>query len=122
MASGEVARKDKGTFLSLPERPVEQAPGRFPGLGFLLLAAPSRQPEADSGLIAAFVAITVAGPPRVCTGVPCHLEPRTDRDNNYNVIKNLSRTFFEISFGGYRDAKSTRLNASLSSMSAPRLS
>ena len=74
-----------------------------------------------SGLFTAFVAITVAGPPRDCTGVPCHLEPRTDRDGNYNLNQYLSRTFFEISFGGYRDAKSTRLNASFSSMSAPRL-
>jgi hypothetical protein len=76
----------------------------------------------DSGLITAFVAITVAGPPRDCTGVPCHLEPLTDRDKNYNVNENLSRTFFEISVRGYRDAKRTKLNASLSSMSAPRLS
>ena len=69
----------------------------------------------DSGSITAFVAITVAGPPRDFTGVPWHLEPRTDRDKKYNVKENLSRTF-------YRDAKRTRLNASFSSMSAPRLS
>jgi len=42
MASGKAAKKDKHTFLSLPERLVELATGRFPGLGFRLLAAPSR--------------------------------------------------------------------------------
>jgi hypothetical protein len=45
-------------------------------------------------LFTAFVAITVAGPPRDYTGVPCHLEPLTDREENYNVKENLSRTFF----------------------------
>ncbi len=34
---------------------------RSPGLGFNLLAAPSHEPKAHSGLLAAFVAITVAG-------------------------------------------------------------
>jgi hypothetical protein len=40
MASAEFG-KDIETFLSSPERPVKDALGRFPGLGFYLLAAPS---------------------------------------------------------------------------------
>ena len=35
-------RENSETFLSLPERPVEAALGRSPGLGLNLLAAPSR--------------------------------------------------------------------------------
>jgi len=63
-------------------------------------AFPSFDLSQDSGLITAFVAITVAGPPRDCTGVPCHLEPLTDRNENYNLNQYLSRSFFEISFSG----------------------
>jgi hypothetical protein len=44
--------------------------GRSPGLGFVLLAAPSREPRAHSDFVAAFVAVTVAGPRRICTGLP----------------------------------------------------
>src|SRR5215510_10520190 len=65
--------------------------GRFPGLGFVLLAAPSHPNFQGSGLIAAFVAITVAGPRRLCTGLP--FEPRavTCERAKYNERVILSR-------------------------------
>jgi len=51
---------------------LKNALGRFPGLGFNLLAAPSRPSTKLRTVtcVAAFVAITVAGPRRIFTGLP----------------------------------------------------
>jgi hypothetical protein len=54
VASSVYWGKIKKTFLSLPERRAENALGRFPGLGFNLLAAPSHQLLANSDLRCGF--------------------------------------------------------------------
>jgi hypothetical protein len=72
VASSVYWGKIEKTFLSLPERRAENALGRFPGLGFNLLAAPSHPSTQLRTVtcVAAFVAITVAGPRRIFTGLP----------------------------------------------------
>jgi hypothetical protein len=46
----------------------------------------------SSGFYAAFVAITVAGPRRICTGLPLSLRV----EGHYNESETLSRFFYEL--------------------------
>jgi hypothetical protein len=71
---------DSSVYLGKIEKPfslfrrgrLKNALGRFPGLGCILLAAPSRPSTQlrTVACVAAFVANTVAGPRRIFTGLP----------------------------------------------------
>ena len=70
--------------------------GRSPGLGLVLLAAPSRQPQAYSDFVAAFVAITVAGPRRICTGLPYDPRAMKCRRKLQRAVKAVKGAFAEV--------------------------
>ena len=72
VASSVYREKTERPFSLFRRGRLKNALGRFPGLGFNLLAAPSR-PSTNLRTVtcvAAFVAITVAGPRRIFTGLP----------------------------------------------------
>jgi hypothetical protein len=72
VASSVYRGKTERPFSLFRRGRLKNALGRFPGLGFNLLATPSR-PSTNLGTVtcvAAFVAITVAGPRRIFTGLP----------------------------------------------------
>src|SRR5689334_13227447 len=87
----ETRRKNDGTFLSLPERPVGK---NFRQVSWLGLSYSPRLPvpRFRSGqwlVLAAFVALTVAGPRRIRTGLPWRLK----RKEKYIANRKLSRCF-----------------------------
>jgi hypothetical protein len=72
-----IREKDCGPFLSSPERPVVSLWAGFLAQAFSTRRAfPPLTFVQDSGLIAAFVAVTVAGPRRIYTGLPYETQNR----------------------------------------------